>query len=125
MKLKTRIEGGGTPRLEHWGVDSEYGRLREVLVGPVDNFAWRAGNSVAERSERVGLEFDFEVARKQHGEMLDVYRQAGVNVHTLPPDPGLPYQIFARDSSAMTPGGAVILQTQKPYRRGEYAACIQ
>ena len=125
MKLKTRIEGGGTPRLEHWGVDSEYGRLREVLVGPVDNFAWRAGNSVAERSERVGLEFDFEVARKQYGEMLDVYRQAGVNVHTLPPDPDLPYQIFARDSSAMTPWGAVILQTQKPYRRGEYAACIQ
>jgi N-dimethylarginine dimethylaminohydrolase len=25
----------------------------------------------------------------------------------------------------MTPWGAVILQTQKPYRRGEYAACIQ
>jgi len=111
--------------LEHWGVDSEYGRLREVLVGPVDNFAWRAGNSVAERSERVGLEFDFEVARKQYGEMLDAYRQAGVNIHTLPPDPDLPYQIFARDSSAMTPWGAVILQTLKPYRRGEYAACIQ
>ena len=35
MKLRTRIEGGGTPRLERWGVDSEYGRLREVLVGPV------------------------------------------------------------------------------------------
>ena len=47
------------------------------------------------------------------------------NVHVLPPDPELPYQIFARDSSAMTPWGAVILQTQKPYRRGEYAACIQ
>jgi N-dimethylarginine dimethylaminohydrolase len=125
MKLKTRIEGGSTPRLERWGVDSEYGRLREVLVGPVDHFAWRAGNSVAERSERVGLEFDFEVARKQYGEMLDVYRQAGVNVHTLPPDPDLPYQIFARDSSVMTPWGAVILQTLKPYRRGEYAACIQ
>ena len=25
----------------------------------------------------------------------------------------------------MTPWGAVILQTQKPYRRGEYAACMQ
>jgi N-dimethylarginine dimethylaminohydrolase len=57
--------------------------------------------------------------------MLDVYRQAGVTVHTLAPEPGLPYQIFARDSSVMTPWGAVIMQLQKPYRRGEYAACLR
>jgi N-dimethylarginine dimethylaminohydrolase len=48
-----------------------------------------------------------------------------VEVHTLPAYPELPYQIFARDSSAMTPWGAVILQPQKPYRRGEYAACLR
>jgi N-dimethylarginine dimethylaminohydrolase len=125
MRLRTRVEGGGTPRLERWGVDSEYGRLRDVLVGPIDHFSWRPGNAVAQRSERVGLEFDFEIARAQYDEMLDVYRQAGVAIHTLPPDPSLPYQIFARDSSAMTPWGAVILQTHKTYRRGEYAACIE
>lgn len=125
MKLKTRIEGGGTARLERWGVDSEFGRLRDVLVGPIDHFTWQAGNSVAQRSERVGLEFDFKTARSQYLEMLDAYAQAGVTVHQLPPDPALPYQIFARDSSAMTPWGAVILQPQKAYRRGEYAACIQ
>src|SRR6202044_3390773 len=69
--------------------------------------------------------FDFAAARAQYREMLDAYRQADVAGHSLPADPNLPYQIFARDSSAMTPWGAVILQTQKPYRRGEYAACIQ
>ena len=57
--------------------------------------------------------------------MLDVYRQAGVKIHILPPSAELPYQIFARDSSAMTPWGAVIMQLQKPYRRGEYAACLR
>jgi N-dimethylarginine dimethylaminohydrolase len=57
--------------------------------------------------------------------MLAAYREAGVEVHTLPGSPELPYQIFARDSSAMTPWGAVILQPQKPYRRGEYAACLR
>jgi N-dimethylarginine dimethylaminohydrolase len=106
-------------------VDSEYGRLRDVLVGPIDHFAWQPGNAVAQRSERVGLEFDFSTARKQYDEMLDAYRQAGVKIHLLPADPLLPYQIFARDSSAMTPWGAVILQPQKPYRRGEYAACLR
>jgi N-dimethylarginine dimethylaminohydrolase len=123
--LATRIAGGGTPRPERWGVDSEYGTLRDVLVGPIDHFAWRAGNAVAERSERVGLRFDYGVARAQYAEMLDAYSQAGVAVHILPAEPGLPYQIFARDSSVMTPWGAVIMQLQKPYRRGEYASCLR
>jgi N-dimethylarginine dimethylaminohydrolase len=57
--------------------------------------------------------------------MVDAYRQADVKVHFLAPDAALPYQIFARDSSVMTPWGAVIMQLQKPYRRGEYAACLQ
>jgi N-dimethylarginine dimethylaminohydrolase len=124
-QLRTRIDGGGTPRPARWGVDSEYGVLRDVLLGPVDHFAWRPGNSVAERSERVGLQFDFAVAQRQYREMVDAFRQAAVNVHYLPADPDLPYQIFARDSSVMTPWGAVIMQLQKPYRRGEYAACLR
>ena len=125
MQLRTRIDGGGTPRPSRWGLDSEYGRLRDVLIGPVDHFSWQGGNAVAQRSERVGLRFDFATAKAQYGEMLDAYRQAGVNIHTLRPSPELPYQIFARDSSVMTPWGAVIMQLQKPYRRGEYAECLR
>jgi len=125
MQLRNRIEGGGTPRPERWGVDSEYGTLRDVLVGPIDHFTWQPGNAVAERAERVGLRFDFDVARAQYGEMLDAYRQADVKVHFPVAEPALPYQIFARDSSVMTPWGAVIMQLQKPYRRGEYAACLR
>jgi N-dimethylarginine dimethylaminohydrolase len=125
MQLRTRIPGGGTPSAAPWGVDSEYGILRDVLVGPVDHFSWQAGNAVAERAERVGLRFDFRIAQRQYAEMLDAYRQAEVTVHTLPASPELPYQIFARDSSVMTPWGAVIMQLQKPYRRGEYAACLR
>jgi N-dimethylarginine dimethylaminohydrolase len=125
MQLRTRVPGGGTPLAAPWGVDSEYGILRDVLVGPVDHFTWQVGNAVAERAERVGLRFDFGLARRQYEEMLDVYRQADVTVHQLPASPELPYQIFARDSSVMTPWGAVIMQLQKPYRRGEYAACLR
>ncbi len=125
MHLRTRINGGGTARHASWGVDSEYGTLRDVLIGPIDHFTWQPGNAVCQRAERVGLRFDFAVARRQYGEMIDVYRQAGVATHFLTPDPALPYQIFARDSSVMTPWGAVIMQMQKAYRRGEYAACLQ
>ena len=125
MQLRSRVEGGRTPRLELWGVDSEYGTLREVLVGPIDHFTWQPGNAVAQRAERVGLEFDYAVARRQYAEMLDAFRQAHVGVYILDADPALPYQVFARDSSVMTPWGALIMAPQKPYRRGEYAACLK
>jgi N-dimethylarginine dimethylaminohydrolase len=125
MQLRNRAATGKTATLNRWGVDSEYGVLRDVLVGPIDNFRWTPGNAVAQRSERVGLKFDFAAARKQYGEMLDAYRQAGVNVHMLPAEDGLPYQIFARDSSVMTPWGPIIMQLQKPYRRGEIASVLR
>ena len=125
MQLRTRIEGGGTPRPESWGIDSEYGRLRDLLVGPIDNYEWTPGNAVAQRSERVGLKFDKSVVQAQYREMIAAYEQAGVNVHILPAEDGLPYQVYARDSSVMTPWGAVIMQLEKPYRRGEYAAVLR
>src|SRR5262245_11622432 len=125
MQLRTRVVGGSTPRPERWGIDSEYGRLRDVLVGPIDHFSWQTSNAVALRSERLGLRFDPALARAQYREMLQAYEAAGARVHILPADPGLTYQLFVRDSSVMTPWGAVIMQCQKPFRRGEYAACLR
>jgi N-dimethylarginine dimethylaminohydrolase len=125
VQLRTRLAAGATPRPTQWGVDSEYGVLRDLLVGPIEHFSWQAGNAIAQRAARVGLKFDFSVARRQYDEMVAAYRSAGVQVHFLKADAALPYQIFARDSSVMTPWGAVIMQLQKPYRRGEYAACLE
>ena len=49
------------------------------------------------------MTFDPAKARRQHAEMVSAYEDAGVRVHMLDPDPALPYQVFARDSSVMTP----------------------
>ena len=57
--------------------------------------------------------------------MVAAYEEAGVRVHFLEPDAALPYQVFTRDSSAMTPSGAVITQLHQWWRRGEYAAAIR
>jgi len=43
--LRARRPEGGTPRLERWGADSEYGRLRDVLLGPPETFHWMAENA--------------------------------------------------------------------------------
>ena len=53
------------------------------------------------------------------------YRGAGVEVHFLEPDPALPYQVFARDSSINVSDGPIVTQPAQWWRRGEYAAVIR
>jgi N-dimethylarginine dimethylaminohydrolase len=108
-----------------WGVDSEHGRLLDVLVCAPDNFRWLPTSAISRATLEAGHRFDPDLARRQHDEMVAVYEDAGVRVHHLEPDPALAYQVFARDSSAMTPGGAVITQLHQWWRRGEYAAVLR
>jgi N-dimethylarginine dimethylaminohydrolase len=108
-----------------WGVDSEHGRLLDALVCPPDNFRWLPTSAISRATLEAGHRFDADLARRQHAEMVAAYEEAGVRVHFLDPDPALPYQVFARDSSAMTPGGAVITLLHQWWRRGEYAAAIR
>jgi len=134
MPLRARREGGGTPTLAEqglpWGINSEYGMLKDVLLGPAETFRWMMAenaqySALCRQSERDGLVFDKQVAMRQHREMVDAYEEAGVTVHQHPPMEELPYQIFARDSSFMTPWGAVITQLANPRRRGEYASSLR
>ena len=125
FKLRTRTEGGGTPVLENWGADCEYGVLRDVLLGPADNYQWLETSSVSKKSIRRNYEFDGATARAQHAEMVSAYESAGVTVHLHEPDPELPYQIFARDSSVVTPYGAVITSMANWWRRGENFRAIE
>ncbi len=108
-----------------WGADSEYGTLRDVLLCRPDDFRWLPTNSISKATLAAGLTFDHDLAMRQHAEMVDAYRDAGVNVHFLEPDPALPYQVYARDSSFMTPFGAVVTQLHQWWRRGEYAPVVQ
>jgi N-dimethylarginine dimethylaminohydrolase len=108
-----------------WGSDSEYGLLRDVLLCPPDNFRWLATSVISKGTLASGRVFDPELASTQHREMVMAYESAGVRVHYLEPDPHLPYQVFARDSSVATPLGGVVTQLAQPWRRGEYAPVIR
>jgi N-dimethylarginine dimethylaminohydrolase len=108
-----------------WGVDSEYGRLLDVLLCPPDHFRWLPTSAISRATIDSGLVFSPEDAKRQHAEMVSVYEQAGVRVHLLEPDPVLPYQVFARDSSINLPDGPIVTQCAQSWRRGEYAAVIR
>jgi len=123
--LRCRTKGGGTPLLQDWGADCDYGVLRDVLLGPADFYRWRETSSVSKKSIRRNYRFDPEIARKQHQEMIAAYHSAGVTVHLHGADPVLPYQIFARDSSVMTPYGAIITNMANWWRRGENFRAIE
>ena len=108
-----------------WGVDSEYGRLHDVLLCPPDNFRWLPTSAISKATLESDRSFDKRAAVAQHAEMVSAYESAGVRVHFLEPDPALPYQVFARDSSVATPEGAVVTQMHQQWRRGEYAPVIR
>jgi arginine deiminase len=110
---------------QSWGVDSEYGRLLDVLVCRPDNFRWRATSAITQATLDAGHNFDPELAASQHAALVSAYEDAGVHCHFLDPDPALPYQVFSRDSSTMGPNGTVVTQPAQWWRRGEYAPVIR
>ncbi|MDP9139129.1 MAG: arginine deiminase family protein [Pseudomonadota bacterium] len=130
IPLRARREGGGTPEMRKWRLESETAPLKDVLLGPAESFRWlgaenAAWSSLVRDTLRRGYRFDKQLAMRQHREMVDAYEGAGVTCHFLPIDEQVPYQIYARDSSFMTPYGAVICQLANPRRRGEYAAVLR
>jgi N-dimethylarginine dimethylaminohydrolase len=99
--------------------------LLDVLLCPPDHFRWLPASAISRATLDAGLAFSREDALRQHAEMVSVYEEAGVRVHLLEPDPALPYQVFARDSSINVPDGPVVTQCAQWWRRGEYAAVIR
>ena len=128
IELTVRREEGGTPVLADWGSNCEYGVMRDVLLGPPETFRSIDNSqfsSVVRDSERQGKTLDTQRAQRQHRELVAAYEDAGVTVHFLPQDEETGYQVYARDSSFMTPYGAVVCQMANPRRRGEYAAVLR
>lgn len=123
--LRARNPEGNTPMLTDWGCNSEYGKLTDVLLGPAENYRWLPTSSISKATLKRGDQFDKQLAMKQHREMVDAYEEAGVRVHWLEPDESLPYQVYARDSSFMSPYGAVVTQMAQWWRRGEYGPVVR
>ena len=107
------------------GADSEYGRLTDVLLCRPENFRWLPTSSISKATLASGAVYDRDLALRQHAEMVSAYESAGVAVHFLEPDPNLPYQVYTRDSSVMTPRGPIVTQMAQWWRRGEYAPVIR
>ena len=95
-----------------WGIKAQTGVLTDVLLGRPDHFRWVPLNSISAvtlaNQEQLGLHFDSQKAMQQHQRMVEMYEANGVRCHFVDANEGLPSSVFTRDSSFMTPWGAVI-----------------
>lgn len=109
-----------------WRVDSETGVLRDVLLCPPDHYAWIPTNDIVRRTlARTGRQPDAQGLQAQFRELVDALEGAGVGCHYLEPEPQLPYQVYTRDSSQVTPWGPMVTQLFRPQRRGEVASVVK
>lgn len=108
-----------------WGINAQTGVLTDVLLGKPDHFRWVPLNAISAVNQanqvQMGYEFDKDKAMRQHRKMVEVYEANGVRCHFAEADEGLPSSVFTRDSSFMTPWGAVITSVQTPPRRQDYS----
>jgi N-dimethylarginine dimethylaminohydrolase len=118
FSLQRRRPGGGTAKLNYWGAASEHHVLTDVLLCKPDHLQHLATSSLSRKYLREAPA-DLAVAKRQHAELVAAYEHFGVKVHLAEADPHLPYQVYTRDSSFMTPFGAVITNMANWWRRGE------
>jgi N-dimethylarginine dimethylaminohydrolase len=110
--------------MPRFAVTSETAPLREVLVCPPTHYRWLPTNAVARRTLATAAQPAPAALAAAHAELVDAMRGAGVTVHTLPPEPHLPYMVYTRDQVVVTPWGPVLCQLERPQRRGEYAGVL-
>lgn len=122
--LQRRALGGGTAPLAAWGFANETDRLTDVLLGSPAHLKHLATSSLSRKHLREAP-CNIQVAQAQHTEMVAAYEHFGVKVHMHSPEPELPMQVYARDSSVMTPYGAIITAMAQWWRRGENYAAIR
>ncbi len=114
---------------QKWGINNDYAPLRDVLLGKPDFYRWVEAGPLIGRTlanaPMTGARFDLQIAMHQHAEMVSIYEENGITCHYLDADPVLHRNFFARDSSAMTPWGALICHMQLKCRRADYVTTIR
>lgn len=112
----TLIHRNDNPR---WGVDSEYGRLLDVMVAVPSHLEVVPSNSVSIESLANGMLCCTDTASRQHARLIRQLEGAGVICHIVPPAPGMADLAFTRDAVLMSPWGLIELRPAAAHRKAE------
>ena len=122
--LQRRNPAGGTKPLTKWGFANETDVLTDVLLGSPAFLRHLATSSLSRKHLREAP-CNIQIAQAQHKDLVAAYENFGVKIHWHEPTPELPMQVYSRDSSVMTPYGAIITAMANWWRRGENYAAIR
>ena len=100
-------------------VPNSTGKLRKVLLCPPTYFDFRPINEITRKVLAGGEHADLEAVKREHEGFAQAYRDAGVEVVLIEPDPDLPYMVYARDFGVCLAEGALIGSFREPVRQGE------
>ncbi len=100
-----------------WGLNSEVGKLRAVLLHRPGKEIEKVDPKVARFSEAID---DVEEACREHDRLAEAYRRNGVRVYYIEETcPDCPNAFFVHDQFAMTPEGAIVARPAMKVRRKE------
>lgn len=105
-----------------WVVASETGPLQVVLLCRPEGYHWIPTNEIARKTLAQARPFRISDIVSEFEEFVAALETASVQCRFLKPDPALPYQVYTRDSSQMTPWGVALTRLAMPQRRGEVSA---
>lgn len=100
-------------------VESATGVLKRVLLCEPTYLDLKPINKIAEDWLNQGMTIDRELARKEHNQLIDIYRQNGVEVDVLEASEGLTSMVFARDFGFNIREGVVIGRFKEEVRHPE------
>ncbi len=100
-------------------VPNSTGRLRKVLLCPPTYLSFHPINEITKAVLARGEVADLAAVAREHDELADAYRSAGVEVMLAEPQPDLPYMVYARDFGACLAEGVLIGSFREPVRQGE------
>jgi N-dimethylarginine dimethylaminohydrolase len=111
----TLINSGGS----RWGVDSEYGRLTDVMLSAPAHLEMVPCNAVSIENRNNGVDCSPDLAVEQHQALKAALIENGVRCYMVPPVESLPDISFTRDATLMTPWGLLGLNPAVGHRLAE------
>ncbi len=98
------------------------GVLKKVLLCPPEYFELEPINVITAEWLKKGGKANRQACMREHEEFAQAYRENGVEVVLMDPQPGLTYQVFARDFGACVADGFIMGRFREPCRAGETGA---
>ena len=112
-------------RPARWSVDSEYGRLTDVMLSAPPHLELVPCNAVSIENHRNGIACSPDLALEQHSALVRALEAEGVRCHLVPPAEALPDLSFTRDATLMTPWGLLGLNPAIGHRGDEVAHILE